>query len=128
MLHAKKGIEGNDMKKCNVIVTSLLSASVLFTGFGLEGNAQAQDVFPSMNDERVMEEIEEMKAEGVTSEQIKELHEMSKKEYDSVSTEAKAEAIFKESQKDIDQYIKDGVVSPMELVNSNNTKVFYHKK
>ncbi|MEW6980057.1 hypothetical protein QQS15_13335 [Bacillus pumilus] len=81
-----------------------------------------------MNDERVMEEIEEMKAEGVTSEQIKELHEMSKKEYDSVSTEAKAEAIFKESQKDIDQYIKDGVVSPMELVNSNNTKVFYHKK
>lgn len=110
VLYTKKGIGGNNMKKCNVIVTSLLSASVLFTGFGLEGNAQAQDVFPSMNDERVMEEIEEMKAEGMTSEQIKELHEMSKKEYDSVSTEAKAEAIFKESQKDIDQYIKDGVI------------------
>ncbi|MGY4788891.1 hypothetical protein ACVNSY_18380 [Bacillus sp. OHL2] len=67
------------MKKRNVIVTSLLSASVLFTGFGLEGNAQAKDVFPSMNDERVKEEIEEMKAEGMTSEQIKELQEMSKR-------------------------------------------------
>ncbi|MCY7628603.1 hypothetical protein ACTHP2_03660 [Bacillus altitudinis] len=98
------------MKKHNVIVTSLLSASLLFTGFGLEGNAQAKDVFPSMNDERVKEEIEEMKAEGMTSEQSKELQEMSKKEYDSVSTEAKAEAIFEESQKDIEQYIKDGVI------------------
>ena len=98
------------MKKHNVIVTSLLSASVLFTGFGLEGNAQAKDVFPSMNDERVKEEIEEMKAEGMTSEQIKELQEMSKKEYDSVSTEAKAEEIFEESQKDIEQYIKDDVI------------------
>ncbi|MCY7538505.1 hypothetical protein [Bacillus pumilus] len=55
-----------------------------------------------MNDERAKEEIEEMKAEGMTSEQIKELYEMSKKEYDSVSTEAKAEAKFEESQKDID--------------------------
>ncbi|MCY7494866.1 hypothetical protein [Bacillus safensis] len=110
MDYIKKGIVGNNMKKRNVIVTSLLSASVLFTGFGLEGNAQAKDVFPSMNDERVKEEIEEMKAEGMTSEQIKELQEMSKKEYDAVSTEAKAEAIFEESQKDIDQYIKDGVI------------------
>jgi len=108
--HAKKVIGGSNMKKHNVIVTSLLSASLLFTGFGLEGNAQAKDVFPSMNDERVKEEIEEMKAEGMTSEQIKELQEMSKKEYDSVSTEAKAEAIFEESQKDIEQYIKDGVI------------------
>ncbi|MCY7634639.1 septation ring formation regulator EzrA, partial [Bacillus safensis] len=91
------------MKKCNVIVTSLLSASVLFTGFGLEGNAQAKEVYPSMNTERAKQEIEEMKAEGMTSEQIKELYEMSKKEYDSVSTEAKAEAKFEESQKDIDQ-------------------------
>ncbi|TYS31046.1 YiiX/YebB-like N1pC/P60 family cysteine hydrolase [Bacillus pumilus] len=98
------------MKKRNVIFTSLLSASVLFTGFGLEGNAQATDVYPSMNNERAKEEIEEMKAEGMTSEQIKELYEMSKKEYDSVSTEEKAEAIFEESQKDIDQYIKDGVI------------------
>lgn len=106
----KKVIGGSNMKKHNVIVTSLLSASVLFTGFGLEGNAQAKDVFPSMNDERVKEEIEEMKAEGMTSEQIKELQEMSKKEYDSVSTEAKAESIFEESQKDIEQYIKDGVI------------------
>ncbi|MGG0598177.1 septation ring formation regulator EzrA, partial [Bacillus safensis] len=72
------------MKKCNVIVTSLLSASVLFTGFGLEGNAQAKEVYPSMNTERAKQEIEEMKAEGMTSEQIKELYEMSKKEYDSV--------------------------------------------
>lgn len=108
--HIKKGTGGNNMKKCNVIVTSLLSASILFTGFGLEGSAQAKDVFPSMNDERAKEEIEEMKAEGMTSEQIKELYEMSKKEYDSVSTEAKAEAKFEESQKDIDQYIKDGVI------------------
>ncbi|MFS8304153.1 septation ring formation regulator EzrA [Bacillus altitudinis] len=98
------------MKKRNVIVTSLLSASVLFTGFGLEGNAQAKEVYPSMNTERAKLEIEEMKAEGMTSEQINELYEMSKKEYDSVSTEAKAEAIFEESQKDIDQYIKDGVI------------------
>nr|WP_144523906.1 septation ring formation regulator EzrA [Bacillus pumilus] len=98
------------MKKRNVIVTSLLSASVLFTGFGLEGNAQATDVYPSMNNERAKEEIEEMKAEGMTSEQINELYEMSKKEYNSVSTEEKAEAIFEESQKDIDQYIKEGVI------------------
>lgn len=108
--HAKKGIGGNNMKKRNVIVTSLLSASVLFTGFGLEGNAQATDVYPSMNNERAKEEIEEMKAEGMTSEQINELYEMSKKEYNSVSTEEKAEAIFEESQKDIDQYIKEGVI------------------
>lgn len=98
------------MKKCNVIVTSLLSASVLFTGFGLEGRAQAKDVFPSMSDEKVKEEIAEMKAEGVTSEQIKELYEMSKKEYDLVSTEEKSEALYKESQKDIGQYIKDGTI------------------
>ncbi len=108
--HDKKGIGGNNMKKRNVIVTSLLSASVLFTGFGLEGNAQATDVYPSMNNERAKEEIEEMKAEGMTSEQINELYEMSKKEYNSVSTEEKAEAIFEESQKDIDQYIKEGVI------------------
>lgn len=108
--HVKKGIGGINMKKQKVILTSLLSASILFTGFGLEGNAQAKDVFPSMNNERAKEEIEEMKAEGMTSEQIKELYEMSRKEYDSVSTEAKAEAIFEESQKDIDQYIKDGVI------------------
>ncbi len=107
---AKKVIGGSNTKKRNVIVTSLLSASVLFTGFGLGGNAQAKEVYPSMNTERAKQEIEEMKAEGMTSEQINELYEMSKKEYDSVSTEAKAEAIFEESQKDIDQYIKDGVI------------------
>lgn len=174
--NTEKGIGGNNIKKRNVILTSLLSASVLFTGFGLDGEVLAEDVFPSLNNERVKEEIEEMKAEGMTDEQIKELHEMSKREYESVSTEEKAEALYEESQKDIDQYIKDGVideylpkyneekdkmsvnatalgtkgdvlvsydlnsgssaigfghaavVSPMELVKSNNTKVFYHKK
>ncbi|WP_226568900.1 septation ring formation regulator EzrA [Bacillus stratosphericus] len=98
------------MKISNIIVTSLLSASVLFTGLGLEGKAIAKDVFPSMNDKRVKKEVAEMKAEGVTSKQIKELYEMSKKEYSSVSTEEKAEALYKESKKDINQYIKNGVI------------------
>ncbi|GMG80502.1 hypothetical protein ShirakiTA10_34640 [Bacillus safensis] len=49
---AKKVIGGSNTKKRNVIVTSLLSASVLFTGFGLGGNAQAKEVYPSMNTEK----------------------------------------------------------------------------
>ncbi|WP_237697643.1 hypothetical protein [Bacillus australimaris] len=69
---------------------------------------QAKDVFPSINDERVKKEIDEIKAKGMTSEQIKVLHEMSKKEYDSVSPEA--DVLYKEAQKDIDKYIKDGVI------------------
>ncbi|ARB37305.1 septation ring formation regulator EzrA [Bacillus subtilis] len=95
------------MKRSKYLLATMFSTTMLISGLGFSHSAKA-DGFPSLADQRVQTEIQELKAEGLTDEQINKFYEMSKEEYQFVQKHA--DDLYNESQEEIKKLKESGEI------------------